>query len=251
MQGVEDSLSKHCKVVDHGVFDPVAAEAMRVEDEDIYDPIVVEKRRAQKAFAQVEDNKARQAFEDARTRAIRNYEKQNKKDKEKSDVPNERDVNIAEVIYPQEALMSVEVQRYILMTVVLDSGAGAHVINQKACPGYVVEESEMSKAGVAFRGADGGRIANLGQVTLNMVAGDSTGCAHKITSKFEVADVTRALWSVGLICDSGLDVVFTKSHAYVKDAKGMELCVFTRTNGLYVSEVKIENPRHPDFGRRE
>ena len=40
--------------------------------------------------------------------------------------------------------------------VVFDSGAGAHVTNAKACPGYKVIESEMSKSGAAFREADGG-----------------------------------------------------------------------------------------------
>ena len=63
--------------------------------------------------------------------------------------------------------------------------------------------------------------------------------------------MARALWSVGLICDSGLKVSFSKTNAYVHDADGNELCVFVRTNGLYVADFKIENPSHPDFRRRE
>ena len=107
----------------------------------------------------------------------------------------------------------------------------------------------MSKAGAAFLVADGGRMKNYGEVKLNLMSPDSQGEAHRITSKFEVADVTRALWSVGLICDSGLDVKFTSKRAWVLDPSGKELCVFHRTNGLYIADVRIENPIHEDFQR--
>ena len=109
----------------------------------------------------------------------------------------------------------------------------------------------MSRAGASFRGADGGKIANHGQVTLNLMAPDSEGHGHKILSKFEVADVTRALWSVGLICDSGLKVSFSKTNAWIHDQQGNELCVFHRNSdqGLYIADVKVQNPNHPDFQR--
>ena len=109
----------------------------------------------------------------------------------------------------------------------------------------------MSKAGAAFLAADGGRIPNYGEVKLNLVSPDSKGEAHRITSRFEVADVTRALWSVGLICDRGLNVVFAKGHAKVLDGAGKELCHFDRRNGLYIAKVKLRNPKHvaEGFGR--
>ena len=98
-------------------------------------------------------------------------------------------------------------------------------------------------------GADGGRIANHGESLLKIVADDGRGGSHHITSNFQVADVTKALWSVGLICDSGLDVSFSKTEAFVLDANGHKLCRFERTGGLYVATVKLENPEHPDFRR--
>ena len=82
-----------------------------------------------------------------------------------------------------------------------------------------------------------------------MVAKDSRGESHNIQSRFEVADVTRALWSVGLICDNGLDVKFSAQRALVLDAAGNELCEFQRVNGLYIADVMIENPMHSDFQR--
>ena len=160
-------------------------------------------------------------------------------------------LNIAEVVYPEDTeLHMTEIPRYLILKVVLDSGAGAHVVNKSSCPGYTVRESEMSKAGAAFLGADGGRIKNYGEVLLNIMTKDARGNERPVTSKFEVADVTRALWSVGVICDSGLKVDFDADKASVRDPSGREVCIFYRVNGLYVADVKVENPLHEDFQRR-
>ena len=161
---------------------------------------------------------------------------------------------LAEVVYPEgsEELMiaGADPPKYVSLKVVLDSGAGAHVVNRNDIPGYQVMESALSRAGAAFLGADGGRIANHGESLLKIIAEDGHGKSHHTTSNFQVADVTRVLWSVGLICDSGLDVKFNKDEAYVLDREGHKLCRFERTGGLYVATVRLENPEHPDFQRR-
>jgi len=157
-----------------------------------------------------------------------------------------------EVVYPERAEMlatNAVVPRYSTLKVALDSGAGAHVINKLDAPGCKITPSAMSKAGAAFLAADGGRIANYGEVMVNMLATDSTGATHQISSKFEAADVTRALWSVGLICDSGLDVKFSSEKAIVADPAGNEVCIFHRSNGLYIAEVQVENPMGEVFHR--
>ena len=76
----------------------------------------------------------------------------------------------------------------------------------------------MSEAGAAFLAADGGRIKNHGEVKLNLLAQDSKGRRHKITSKFEAADVNRALQSTGATCDQGKEVLFTRDACYVVTA---------------------------------
>ena len=164
-----------------------------------------------------------------------------------------REINVMEVIYPDDTeLMAAgpEVPKYTTLKVALDSGAGAHVMNMRDAPGCAVSPSAMSKAGAAFLAADGGRIQNHGEMTVNMVSFDSKGGAHQISSRFEAADVTRALWSVGLICDSGLSVQFSSEKAVVMDKHGTEICMFARSNGLYVAEVKVENPMHEGFHRQ-
>ena len=158
-----------------------------------------------------------------------------------------------EVVFPEgsEALLMTgqDPPKYISLQVVLDSGAGAHVVGKKHIPGYKVMGSVLSRAGAAFLAADGGRIKNHGESLLRIVAEDSKGLEHAVTSNFQVADVTRALWSVGLICDSGLDVRFRKNDASVLDQNGNELCHFVRNGGLYLATVRLENPEHPDFQR--
>ena len=166
-----------------------------------------------------------------------------------TETPMQQEVMVVEVLRPvKHEVNMAEVPKYLTMTIVLDSGAGAHVMNSKECPGYKVQPSEMHKMGATLKAANGTAIRHQGQVSLNIVAKDSKGEKHKITSKFEAAEVTKALWSVGLICDCGLDAKFNAKQAVVSDKSGKEVCVFPRErNGLYMAEVEIPNPVHPDF----
>ncbi len=157
-----------------------------------------------------------------------------------------------EVVFPEGPLMMAkgEQPRYTELEVVLDSGAGAHVASKRHVTGYEIKESALSRAGAAFVAADGGRMKNHGETSLSIVTVDSKGTGHAVTANFQIADVTRALWSVGLICDSGLKVTFRAKDASVLDANGIELCHFERVHGLYVAKVQVENPLFDGFHRQ-
>ncbi len=139
---------------------------------------------------------------------------------------------------------------FIDIEVVLDSGAGLHVGNRKHFPGYTVEPNDLSKAGAGFVAADGGVIDNQGEVLLQMTTTDGRGGEHAISSKFHVADVTRALWSVGVICDAGLEARFTSEAAVVQKPDGTPVCHFTRKKGLYITKARIRNPNFEGFRRQ-
>ena len=156
---------------------------------------------------------------------------------------------VVEVVRAVSELNMAEIPEFLEIEVVIDSGAGAHVMNKRDCPGYVTQESALAKAGASFKAANGSPIKNYGEVRVEMLAQDSKGASHNIKTKFEAADVTRALWSVGVLCDAGLDVEFSNDKAVVIDANGVEVCAFYRENGLYVSKVKIRNPKHAGFQR--
>ena len=157
---------------------------------------------------------------------------------------------VVEVVRAMNELNMAEIPEFLEIEVVVDSGAGAHVMNKRDCPGYAVHESELGKAGASFKAANGSPIKNYGEVRLELISQDSKGTTHNIKTRFEAADVTRALWSVGVLCDAGLDVKFNKEKAVVFDANGVEVCVAYRKNGLYVSKVKIRNPKHAGFQRQ-
>ena len=98
--------------------------------------------------------------------------------------------------------------------------------------------------------ADGGRIENQGEISLNMIAKDSGNKDHVLQAKYQVAEVTRALLSVGLIEDAGLDCKFNKAWAKVLDGNGKELMYFSRKHGLYMATVKVPNPLYKGFQRQ-
>ena len=57
-------------------------------------------------------------------------------------------------------------------------------------------------------------------------------------STFQVADVTRALYSVSKMCDEGCVVTFSATEGIVsKD--GQVVARFAREGGLYVAEMEI------------
>ena len=69
-----------------------------------------------------------------------------------------------------------------------------------------------------------------------------------IASTFQVAKVTRPLWSVGRICDAGFEVKFTKDKATVSDPSGKAVCELLRKGGLYVAKLHLRNPLHKAAG---
>ena len=138
---------------------------------------------------------------------------------------------------------------YVLIEIVLDSGAGEHVADRLDAPGYAVEESAGSKRGQHFTAAGGHKMPNQRQMVLSIRVPDGSGGEEALASTFQVASVTRPLWSVSKICDAGYWAKFTAKGATIFDDKDVPVCVFERRGGLYVAKVRLKNPRHPSFAR--
>ena len=140
---------------------------------------------------------------------------------------------------------------YKQIEIALDSGAGEHVASISIAADYPVEESAGSRAGQHFIAAGGARIPNEGQFTLALRSGDLEKKKGKdIKTTFQVAKVTRPLWSVGRICDEGFEVKFTNNEAYVLTKEGKEVCKFNRKGGLYVAELHLKSASQSSFQRR-
>ncbi len=128
--------------------------------------------------------------------------------------------------------------------IAMDSGAGDHVASPEDVEGFAIEESPNSKAGRNFVAANGGKIRNHGQSMVKMRTKDGM----RVASTFQVADVTRPLYSVSKLCDAGYDVPFKKDEALVtKDGKIIHR--FHSEGGLYVAEMHIgDDGQDPSFG---
>jgi len=142
-----------------------------------------------------------------------------------------------------DELLAAADARPRVVRVALDSGAGDHVASPDDIDGMVMEESPGSRADKHFIAANGQRIKNRGQVQAKMVdnkLGTSFG------STFQVADVSRPLYSVSKMCDAGAKVEIDAKEAVVKKG-GRTLARFVRQGGLYVAEFTM-SPREPATG---
>jgi len=133
------------------------------------------------------------------------------------------------------------------VSIAMDSGAVDHVANDEDMPGIEVVPSAASKAGRHFVGANGKTIENKGQAAVRMKAQD-TGAM--INSVFQIAQVSRPLYSVSKICDSGCEVAFDNKEGRVLK-NGKVIASFPRRGGLYVSTflIKPSDPsKHKQMG---
>ena len=156
-------------------------------------------------------------------------------------------ISVVEHMY--DDLMPVDTPKEgIEVTVAIDSGAVDHVADDGDMPGIEVVPSAASIAGKHFMGANGKTIINKGQAAVRMKAPD-TGAM--INSVFQVAQVSRPLYSVSKICDSGCEVTFNNKEGRVLTKSGKLIATFPRRGGLYVNTflVKPSDPsKHKEMG---
>ena len=134
-------------------------------------------------------------------------------------------------------LLTISIPRTI--KIALDSGAGDHVAGRDQVGAKSIRASGGSRRGQHFIDASGNRIENQGESELHMLEPGG----KSIKSTFQVADVTRALYSVSKICDDGCEVYFTATEAVITKG-GNVITRFARDGGLYCAEMEIK----PDNG---
>ena len=86
--------------------------------------------------------------------------------------------------------------------IILDGGSDAHVANRAFCRGLPVEPSTAK-----LRDVQKTHIPVAGAAKVPLVL-DKTQSA---LSRFDIAEVARPLWSVGLLYDAGYDVIISHS----------------------------------------
>ena len=144
---------------------------------------------------------------------------------------------------PDEFLAAADYD-YVMIEGVLDSGSVDHVMDPAEAVGYVPEPSPGSLRGQKYTGAGGEKIRNDGQMHLHMIAeNEHTEQAVNINSTVQAAVVKKPLFSVGKICDNGLDVLFRAGYAVTIDPKtGKEVTRHPREHGTYKFKAKLKAP---------
>ena len=150
--------------------------------------------------------------------------------------------NCGQILVNDEVWVDVEFE------VALDSGSTDNVCHPGDVPGYLLESSQVSRAGQISIAGNGAKVPNDGQVNSNLQTGGDL--LNDITSTFQVAKVSRPLMSVGKLCVAGMEVTLRKTQANVVAPGGAVVCTFERQpGGLYVAKLKLKRLA-PTLGRQ-
>ena len=144
------------------------------------------------------------------------------------------------VDYAEANINGADEEREIEMA--LDSGAVDHVICTDLLPSATeIGEVTGARVGKSFIAANGQPMKTFGECILECA--DDQG---KSAASFAVTEVSRALQSVSRMCDQGLEVLFTRTEAKVRDPKtGKFVARYARRGGLYTRTVRVRPGSKP------
>ena len=109
--------------------------------------------------------------------------------------------------------------------------------------GHKVAPSLGSMASQHFMAANGQVVENEGQTDVRLATEDE----NTLVSCFQMAKVSRPLYSAPQMTDKGCTVIFTKGVGKVLKGKGRvmaerEVASFKRKGGLYLARMKVNRP---------
>jgi hypothetical protein len=124
------------------------------------------------------------------------------------------------------------------LTAVVDSGAFVPVIPPTVGKEYKTQESAASKAGVTYKAANGGEIANVGEKFMPVVTSEGTMRGYCS----QVAGVTQALQSVRHLNSSGHVVVFDGQSSFMVNKVSGEVNAITDDGSNFTMTMWIVPP---------
>jgi hypothetical protein len=131
-----------------------------------------------------------------------------------------------------------------IIEAVIDSGAEESV----APPGLfdgTVSSSPMSRSGMKYRAANGTRIANLGQLSVEFATAEGYACGMP----FQVAEVERPLVAVSQLAAAGNRVELNKDGGSITNLKTGKSIALVRKGGVYILSMLVA-ARVLDFPRQ-
>jgi hypothetical protein len=128
----------------------------------------------------------------------------------------------------------------VLVEAVVDSGAADPVAKAGTFVGKV-SPSSMSKAGRRYRGPDGTRIPNEGQLAVQF----ETDEGHKCGMTWQIANVERPLVAVSHLSAAGNEVTFTKTGGKIVNTTTGKTIDIQKKGGVYVLRMWVPGPTGP------
>lgn len=162
------------------------------------------------------------------------------------DISAARDVSFCGMLMSEDEVLHTDDGGWTKIEAVMDSGAADSVAPPEIAQWVPVTESAGSRRGQTYLSASGERLKNLGERQFEVVTNEN----RNMLAKFQVAEVTRPLFSVAKICDQGSQVVFEANGGYILDKYGRTTS-FKRENGIYVLDFYAqEGVRTSGFARQ-
>ena len=119
--------------------------------------------------------------------------------------------------------------------VIPDSGAIESVAPPDMAPQFAVRPSAGSQRGQQYVTASGDEIPNEGEQVVPAMSRDGNMLPHR----WQIADVTRPLQSVGELCDQGNRVTFGRGGGVIQNLAIGETSSLSRENGTYILDLWI------------
>ena len=138
-----------------------------------------------------------------------------------------------------------------VLKITVDSGASDSVGPLGLAPGVPRRETEVSKRGLEYTVANGGKVVNKGEKEVPMITEEG----EKASMTFQMADINKPLASVRRMCEAGNRVVFDEEGSYIENKKTGRKTGMQKERGVYVLTVKVpkamEESREMGFIRLE
>ena len=127
------------------------------------------------------------------------------------------------------------------VTMTADTGAVTHVVRPDVAPQLSLNETEASRTGKGFTGAEGSKLPNLGEKHANGVTDEGL----PINMTWQVAGkLKRNLAAIGRICSEGNRVVFDEEGSYIENKSTKAQIPMRKVGGLF--EFDLWLPRAKD-----
>ena len=118
------------------------------------------------------------------------------------------------------------------------SGAIESVVPRSELPEFAIQPSAGSRRGQQYVTANGQKISNEGEQLVEALTDEHL----KVKMKYQVADVTKALCSVGQVCDQGNVLVFTEGGGWIHNRATKNNTHFEREGKMYVLNTWVRQP---------